>query len=124
VVWQSIGLRRRNDDGRLQWVVDNSVRNGMRTVWSRSVRPEELGQISFSKMKRVADAQVEQVVTFDGYYGGLLNFTFTEGARHRDMKFDYDGKSEKMIGMLGKKMLVLNADSVELRYKWVGTDKR
>ena len=35
------------------------------------------------------------------------------------MKFDYDGKSEKMIGMLGKRMLVMSADSVELRYRWI-----
>jgi hypothetical protein len=115
-----IGVRRRNADGALQWVVDNSVHNGMRTVWSRSVRDKEAELLSFSKTERLAGAEIDKVVTFDGYYGGLLNFTFTEGARRREMKFDYDGRSEKMIGMLGKRMLVLKADSVELRYRWVG----
>lgn len=114
-----IGVRRRNADGHLEWVVDNSVHNGMRAIWSRSVRDQEARQISFSKTRQLAGADVDKVVTFDGYYGGLLNFTYAEGASRREMKFDYDGKSEKMIGMLGKRMLVMSADSVELRYRWI-----
>jgi len=34
-----------------------------------------------------------------------LDFTSTDGARRREMKFDYDDTPEKMIGMLGKRML-------------------
>jgi len=70
--------------------------------------------LSFSKTELVGGAEVDEVVTFDGYYGGLLNFNFTEGARRREMKLDYDRRLEKMIGMLGKRMLVLKAESVEL----------
>lgn len=114
-----IGLRRRLRDGRLEWTVDNSVHNGMTTIWSRGVRDSEMALLREEERQVVTDVAVRRAVYFDGFYSGLLNFTFVDGDQRREMKFDYDGESEKLIGMLGKRMLVLGADSVELRYRWI-----
>lgn len=115
-----VGVRKAKATGRVEWVVDNSVHNnGMETIWSRAVKPSEADWLSFAETQAIANSTVEKVVTFDGFYGGLLTFTYVDGAQKREMKFDYDGKSEKMVGMLGKRMLVLQADAIGLRYKWV-----
>ncbi len=42
-----VGLRRRQSDGELQWVVDNSVYNRMTTVWSRRVTNAEVASLEF-----------------------------------------------------------------------------
>jgi hypothetical protein len=115
-----VGVRRRLSDGRLEWVVDNSRYNGFATVWSRRVRTNESAALAAVEQRQVmTDISVHRAVYFDGFYSGLLNFTFHDGDQRREMKFDYDGTSEKMIGMLGKRLVVLRADSVELRYRWV-----
>lgn len=114
-----VGVRRRLSDGRLEWTVDNSNHNGMTAIWSRRVRDNEMALLRQEERQVVTDVAVRRAVYFDGFYSGLLNFTFVDGEQRREMKFDYDGEGEKLIGMLGKRMLVLGADSVELRYRWV-----
>lgn len=114
-----VGVRRRKSDDRLEWVVDNSIKNGMTTIWSRKMTAAEIATVGFTKTQAISNASLEKAVTFDGFYSGLLTFTYVEGSSKRELRFDYDGKSEKLIGMLGKRMLVLKADSVELRYKWI-----
>lgn len=36
----TVGLRV-NQDGRQEWFVDNSIHNGMRTIWSRKLKPKD-----------------------------------------------------------------------------------
>ena len=91
----------------------------MSTIWSRRVRDNEMALLRTEKRQVVSDLAVRRAVSFDGYYSGLLNFTYVDGDQRREMRFDYDGEGEKLIGMRGKRMLVLGADSVELRYRWV-----
>lgn len=114
-----VGLRRRLSDNRLEWTVDNSIHNGMTTIWSRRVRDNEMALLREEERQVITDVAVRRAVYFDGFYSGLLNFTFVDGGQRREMKFDYGGEGEKLIGMVGKRMLVLGADSVELRYRWV-----
>jgi hypothetical protein len=118
-----VGVRRGKKSVALEWFVDNSHHNGARNhavwVWSRRVKPDEEKLISFEKRQVIGDVSLNTVVEFNGYYSGLLNFTVIERGQRREMKFDYGGSGQKLIGMVGKKMTVLSADSVELKYMWV-----
>lgn len=114
-----VGVRRRVSDHRLEWVVDNSNHNGMSTIWSRSVRSNELQYLIARRAQTVSDVALRRLARFDGYYSGLLHFTYEEGNDRRELVFDYSGSGEKLIGMMGRRMLVLGADSVGLRYRWI-----
>lgn len=118
-----VGIRRDKVSGTVEWIVDNSFHNGadrsLTWVWHRRANSSELKTIKFEAKEQVADATLRKTVYFDGYYSGLLNFTYLDGDRKREMKFDYSGSGGKMLGMLGKKLLILGADSVDLKYMWV-----
>jgi hypothetical protein len=53
-----VGVRRRQSDAKLEWVVDNSFHNGMTTIWSRPVTRSEAAELHF-----VVPAPVAPVVT-------------------------------------------------------------
>lgn len=78
-----VGIRISLDGTRKKWVVDNSIHNsGMETIWDRSFSAADDSQ--YVPIESSSPFQVQQIrqITFDGYYGGQLHFTWEEIAQN------------------------------------------
>ena len=109
-------------DGRMQWVVDNSIHNRMsETIWTRGMAPEDAKKYPPKKTGIPFDSRSLLKLTFDGYYGGQLHFTWTEseGRERSTQKFVFDFKGPTLLGIKGKKFQAIKADNVGFTYKWV-----
>lgn len=117
-----IGIRLSTVSGEAQWVVDNSIYNRMQNViWTRNVSPEDVEKYKPQKSGFPFDARSFTRITFDGYYGGQLHFSWSEieGKERTTQKFVFDFKGPTLVGIKGKNFEVLKADNVGFTYRWV-----
>lgn len=118
-----VGIRESKDGSRMQWVVDNSKYNrGLNTVYTLNLSPEEQSKYRPSKSTIPFSVKALTTITYDGYYGGQLHFTYESiiGAQVKEQQFifDYDSASEVLIGIKGKRFTVIQADNITLSYRW------
>ena len=123
-----IGVRRSKSTGQLDWVVDNSIHNGMNTVWSRKVKPGD--DVSFDeRTMTVNDSRADMdVIYFQGFHSGLLHFEYHEfddgDSRVQDFKFDFPPKEgDSVYGVRGKVFEVVDVDNTQLKYSWITIPK-
>ena len=118
----SVGIRISKTTRDKEWFVDNSVHNGMNTVWSRKVEPEDNVEFEWSE-KIVYDEDSEyNEVTFDGFFNNLFHFTLTEtkfdSKEEREFKFNpVEGVTR--VSFKGMILDILKADNLGISYKWV-----
>jgi hypothetical protein len=118
----SVGIRISKTTGDKEWFVDNSVYNGMNTVWSRKVKPEDNVEFEWSE-EIVYDKGSEYIeVTFDGFFNNLFHFTLTEikvdSQKDREFKFNpVEGVTR--VSFKGMILDILKADNLGISYKWV-----
>lgn len=118
----SVGIRISKTTGEKEWFVDNSVYNGMNTVWSRRVKPEDNVEFEWSE-KIVYDEDSEYIeVTFDGFFNNLFHFTLTEtkfdSKEEREFRFNpVEGVTR--VSFKGMILDILKADNLGISYKWV-----
>jgi len=117
-----IGMRLNNSTSELEWLVDNSIRNGMTSIWTKSLSQEEREIYKVKKTNRPFKVRNLKTIEFDGYYGEQLHFTFTESQgsqkESKEYTFDYD-KKPTIVGIKGNIFKILNASNIELVYEWV-----
>ena len=118
-----VGIRISLDGARKRWVVDNSIHNGgMRTIWDRSFNAAD--HSTYVPFDSSQPFQIQQIrkITFNGYYGGQLHFTWEEVAQNtrdsRDFTFDFDSQPT-IIGIRGNRFEALHADNTQLLYQWI-----
>lgn len=120
-----VGVRRHMSSDKLQWTVDNSVHNGMPTVWHRDYEKSEDPKLTKTEGDvSAADSNMTQI-RFDGYYSNLLHFTLIERAgataKETEFKFDYPPHdSAAVYGIKGNIFEVLDVNNIELSYQWIG----
>lgn len=118
------GVRQSTTDGRLQWVVDNSIYNHATAIWARSVTDKEHPLLTRSVTGEPFLARAMKRIIFDGFYGGQFHFTFEDwetGAR-KDSKsfvFDRSPSGDTLVGIHGKVFRIANANNVQMTYQWV-----
>ncbi|WP_376694247.1 hypothetical protein [Wenzhouxiangella sp. EGI_FJ10409] len=118
-----VGVRRHTSSGALQWVVDNSVHNGMTTVWNRDYERSEDPILEKAEGDVTAAGSNMTQIRFDGYYSSLLHFTLVErsgsSAKETEFKFDYPPQnSEAVYGIKGNTFEVVDVNNVQLTYEW------
>ncbi|RTZ39136.1 hypothetical protein EKL30_18445 [Candidimonas sp. SYP-B2681] len=116
-----IGVRISNTDGTMQWVVDNSIHNGMTTIWKRNFSDEDRQSYKPQQDTRPFAIQSVTRINFDGYYGGQLHFTWeqVDDADKTSRKFVFDFAGEPtLVGINDKLLEVIQADNVGVRYRW------
>ena len=118
----SVGIRISKTTGDKEWFVDNSVHNGMNTVWSRKVEPEDNVEFEWSE-KIVYDEDSEYIeVTFDGFFNNLFHFTLTEtkfdSKVEREFKFN-PAEGVTRVSFKGMILDIFKADNLGISYKWV-----
>ena len=119
-----VGIRISTDKKDKEWVVDNSIYNsryGRETVWSRSMAKEDLEKYNPIPADVLFKVKSLTTITFDGYYGKQLHFTWTEWAGNKnhsqDFIFDFDG-NPTLVGIKGNLFTVVRADNTGLDYQW------
>ena len=116
-----IGIRI-STDGSMSWIVDNSNYNRRYgTVWTRGIPAEDVAKYKPKKSSVPFDARSLVKLTFDGYYGGQLHFSWTEfeGREKSTQKFIFDFGGPTMVGIKGKNFQAIKADNLGFTYKWV-----
>lgn len=117
-----VGIRvSTRDASDMEWVVDNSRHNGMTTIWTKSVSPAEKPTLNVEVSRRPFRVQSLNKISFDGYFGGQLHFTWTEEGTHRESKtftFDYHGGTA-VVGFKGRVLQVNQVNSLGLEYQWL-----
>ena len=117
-------MRRHKTTGELEWTVDNSHHNRTTTVWSRRVKPDDAVEFR-NDWAELRDVEADtEILYFQGYYSGLLHFTFhhLENGRetNNEFKFDYPPKEgEAVYGIRGKIFEVLEVDNTKMKYRWI-----
>jgi hypothetical protein len=119
-----IGIRISSDGERKEWVVDNSIYNrGRETIWTLSIDPELGKSLNPQESPIPFDVQTLKKITFDGFYGNQLHFTWTEltrsGRNSQKFTFDFQVAKPVIIGIKGYIFEVQYADNVGARYKWI-----
>ncbi len=119
-----VGVMRNTATGELRWVVDNSVHNGMTTVWSRAVKDSDEVDLILSKVTRTDSRANMEVVYFEGFYSGLLHLKYHhfEDGREKiqEFKFDYPPReATATYGVRGKTFEVVEVDNTKMIYRWV-----
>ena len=122
-----VGIRVSRDGKDKEWVVDNSVyNNGMTAILTASMSPEELEAYIPVTSPIPFKVQSLKRLTFDGYYGRQLHFTWEEivgnNEQSRQFVFDYEIGQSKVLGIKGNQFRVLSSDDISLRYEWVKFD--
>lgn len=118
-----VGIRiSASNSAKKEWVVDNSNYNRMNTVWSKSLSGEQAATIYPVKSRTPFSVKTLKRITFDGYFGGQLHFTWQEvasGVRDsRDFTFDFSG-APTVVGIKGNIFKVHKANNLSLQYEWV-----
>lgn len=121
-----VGIRVGLDDGKPEWVVDNSVYNrGMDTIWTKAMSEAEAAKYQSEKSPVPFKVRDLKRLVFDGFHGDQLHFTWEEmdgkTTQSRQFKFDFKGLP-KVLGIKGNQFKVFAADDVKLDYEWVKFD--
>lgn len=116
-----VGIRLAKDGGAHQWVVDNSNHNGYQTIWSKGMSDADIEKYKPYETRLTFDIESLITITFDGFYGGQLHFTWSEQeddySDSHDFVFDFDGEP-LTVAIKGSRFKVLSASSSELVYEW------
>jgi hypothetical protein len=120
----SVGVRLSKLTGQKEWFVDNSVYNGMETIWARPVRNED--GVTFLDIEvPVFDSNTSTAgITFDGFFNNLINFTLTEreGQQEQIQQFHYNpepGGGPTKVSFRGMILEVLSVDNLGMKYRWL-----
>ncbi|WP_276230684.1 hypothetical protein [Pseudomonas citronellolis] len=118
-----VGVRIANDaSGEKEWVVDNSIHNRMNTIWNKSMSSAQAASLNAEETRAPFDVRSLKRITFDGFYGGQLHFTWQEiDGEFRDAKdftFDFTGQPTT-VGIKGNVFTVKKAGNLSLEYEWV-----
>lgn len=105
-----------------QWVVDNSVYNRMNTVWTSSLSAAQSLDYPVLPSKVALEIRTLKQITFDGYFGNQLHFTWNEAdgsnVLSKEFTFDFNGEPA-LVGIKGMVFNVKKADNLSLSYEWV-----
>lgn len=116
-----VGIRISPDQTKKVWVVDNSIHTRARTIWDKRMSVPDAARYQPKTTPRPFKVQSIRRITFDGYYGGQLHFTWEEvtpGQRDsKEFTFDFSG-SDVLIGIKGNRFRAVSADNVKLAYVW------
>jgi len=122
-----VGIRISLDNNKPEWVVDNSNYNRSKTIWSMSMSSSEEQEFKPYPIKTPFKVQQLKKITFDGYYGNMIHFTFEDitpdGKETKQFTFDYSGKPV-LVGIKGNQFIVHQADNVKMIYEWTKFDQR
>lgn len=118
-----IGIR--INEGKLEWVVDNSNYNrGMETIWTRDISEKELETIKFQEnTKTPFKIKSLRKIIFDGHYKDVLNFTLEEyfynNVDKKRFHFDLEKNKPTIVGIKGNIFEIIDVDNVKMKYKWI-----
>lgn len=119
------GIRTPATGGAWQWFVDNSQHNHAtytQTIWSKDMERSEQQRFTVEKSNTPFKATGLKRITFNGYYGGQLHFSWTEVSGDKtdakEFVFDFKGPSTT-VGIKGNLFEVHSADNVRLVYSWI-----
>ena len=116
-----VGIRISTDQTKKVWVVDNSIRNGMQTIWDKRMSTSDAARYQPETTSKPFKVQSLRRIIFDGYHGGQLHFTWEEITPDRreskEFTFDFSG-NDVLIGIKGNRFRALSADNVRLIYAW------
>lgn len=116
-----VGIRISRAQGTTEWVVDNSIRNQTTTIWTKRVPAAEVARYQPRPTAKPFKVRVLRRITFDGYHGGQLHFTWDEMTQNsresKEFTFDFNG-GEVPVGIKGNRFRVLHADNIKLTYAW------
>lgn len=119
----SVGIRVDKTSGEYEWYVDNSNYNRMRSCWSRRVREDDNITFTKTKVTVVDGSSALKEIVFDGFYNGLIHFTFRDsvGGKSVEKQFAFNVVNDKptTIGIKGNMLEILTVDSVGMKYKWL-----
>jgi hypothetical protein len=115
-----VGIR--VSDKKMQWVVDNSNYNRMRTIYKSNIKKSEHKKYSPIPNNQILKAIDYEKITFEGFYGGQVHFEWQKisekSKESRQFTFDFNGEPT-LVGIKGQQFKILNANNVELVYEWV-----
>lgn len=118
-----IGVRIRTDGRAKEWFVDNSNYNRREAVWSLTVDPETSALLRPVEVKTPFEVHTLKTLTFDGYYGGQVHFTWTEATlsnkSEQRFTFDYKPGVTMKVGIKGRLFEILGVDNINLKYQWI-----
>lgn len=122
--YDEIGVRVSRTDGSREWFVDNSAFNKFApgsVVWSRPV--EEVDDIKFTPTKVLIPLPGGNIkfITFNGYSGNLLHFTYEEIDSDlvisRQYVFRKEGRAPSIVNIEGAELVVFEASGDEIHYR-------
>lgn len=119
-----VGIRISHDGQEHEWAVNNSNynRGWGETIWTLSMNDEETKTYLPKTSSRPFKVKELKRITFDGYYGGQLHFTWEDiastGKNEKSFIFDFSGKPTE-VGVKGNHFIVYEADNTKLVYEWV-----
>lgn len=116
-----VGVRISKTTRDKEWFVETKD-DGLNTVWSRKVKPEDNVEFEWSE-KIVYDEDSEYIeVTFDGFFNNLFHFTLTEtkfdSKVEREFKFN-PAEGVTRVSFKGMILDIFKADNLGISYKWV-----
>ena len=115
-----VGIRVSND--KMQWVVDNSNYNNMRTIYTSRIKGSEQKYYAPKSNGQIIKALDFEKIIFEGFYGGQVYFGWErirgKSKESRQFTFDFDG-TPTLVGIKGQQFRILEVNNVELKYEWV-----
>ena len=120
-----VGIRVAND--KMQWVVDNSNYNRRQTIYSSTIKDSESKNYVPKLSGKIIKTIDFEKILFEGFYGGQVHFLWEriqgQSKESRQFIFDFDG-NPTLVGIKGQQFRILEANNVELQYKWVKISPR
>ncbi|MDZ4207177.1 hypothetical protein, partial [Rhodoferax sp.] len=118
-----IGIRQSLADGSYEWVVDNSIHNRSKTIWSKTIDESQTGQFTRKTINEPFRVSEMTRIVYDGASGGQFRFTLQEYSdklkNEKSFSFDRDLTGDTVVGIKGKVFRIIKADNVNMQYAWV-----
>lgn len=117
----TVGVRIRKDDGAREWFVDNSVHNGMTTIWSRKVDPKkDVAVVSAGTEQILAEGHRIRGLEYFGVRDQQLRIRYTEitgSLREEEFLFPITPQMPMLIGVMGLRAEVSEISGASARIK-------
>jgi hypothetical protein len=117
----TVGVRIRKQDGVREWFVDNSIHNGMSTIWYRKINPKKDVVVSDIGTEQVlADGHRIQGLEYFGVRDNQIRIRYTEideSVHEEEFFFPISQQMPMLIGVKGLRAEVMEISGASARLK-------
>ena len=123
-----IGIRISINGADYNWVVDDTNYNkGFGDAfWTLGIIDSERAKYKPVTIKKPFKVLKMSRIVFDGYYGGMLHFSYVErsglSGKNKQVEFKFDGKPE-VVQISGYRFTIYHADSDSIIYENMGSNQ-